>query len=57
MEASRQLDTTQFWRVQHTRRKSEERTTSGGGKIFADSLSGFQDPKLEPSSAGVRLKF
>ena len=37
--------------------EKEERTTSGGGKIFADSLSGFQDPKLEPSIAGGRLKF
>ena len=40
--------------VQEERVKREQRVAA---ENFADSLSGFQDPKLEPSIAGGRLKF
>ena len=45
VEEGRQLDKTQFWRVQRTRRKSEERTTSGGGKFC-----GFFEYSTRPSA-------
>ena len=40
--------------VREERVKREQRVAA---ENFADSLSEFQDPKLEPSSAGGRLKF
>ena len=48
-------------RKQRTRRSGErlkrEQRVAAENFFLADSLSRFQDPKLEPSMAGGRLKF